>query len=223
MRLVHMAAMAVRALGRYIVAQLLASATRAAAAADRSSSHCCAADRHRPERSRVDCSGPALVVLGAFSVSTLRRAADNAIDCFRWRCSRWRCWPSGSTSAHGSPGVPPKMAASVVRLVPARRFCAHRCNDDRNCGHGRLDSPGAVASATAPKNALARAVFPLRAARRGMGRRRIDLCCSHRVLALLCVYGGRPGAQVKRVGGDTCVQGLICQWAFGRCWPITAV
>ena len=61
---------------------------------------------------------PALVVLGAFSVSTLRRAADNAIDWFSlvlFTLALAAVWIYfGAWNA----GVPPKMAASVARLVP---------------------------------------------------------------------------------------------------------
>ena len=61
---------------------------------------------------------PALVVLGAFSVSTLRRAADNAIDWFSlvlFTLALLAVWIYfGAWNA----GVPPKMAASVARLVP---------------------------------------------------------------------------------------------------------
>ena len=61
---------------------------------------------------------PGLVVLGAFSVSTLRRAADNAIDWFSlvlFTLALLAVWIYfGAWNA----GVPPKMAASVSRLVP---------------------------------------------------------------------------------------------------------
>ena len=61
---------------------------------------------------------PALVVLGAFSVSTLRRAADNAIDWFSlvlFTLALLAVWVYfGAWNA----GIPPKMAASVARLVP---------------------------------------------------------------------------------------------------------
>ena len=61
---------------------------------------------------------PGLVVLGAFSVSTLRRAADNAIDWFSlvlFTLALLAVWIYfGAWNA----GMPPKMAASVSRLVP---------------------------------------------------------------------------------------------------------
>ena len=61
---------------------------------------------------------PGLVVLGAFSVSTLRRAADNAIDWFSlvlFTLALIAIWVYfGAWNA----GMPPKMAASVARLVP---------------------------------------------------------------------------------------------------------
>ena len=61
---------------------------------------------------------PALVVLAAFSVSTLRRAADNAIDWFSIALfflallGGWVYFIAWNT------GVPPKMAASFARIVP---------------------------------------------------------------------------------------------------------
>jgi 4-amino-4-deoxy-L-arabinose transferase-like glycosyltransferase len=61
---------------------------------------------------------PALVVLAAFSVSTLRRAADNAIDWFSIALfflallGGWLYFIAWNT------GVPPKMAASFARIVP---------------------------------------------------------------------------------------------------------
>ena len=57
-------------------------------------------------------------MLGAFSVSTLRRAADNAIDWFSlvlFTLALLAVWVYfGAWNA----GIPPKMAASVARLVP---------------------------------------------------------------------------------------------------------
>jgi hypothetical protein len=61
---------------------------------------------------------PALVVLAAFGVSTLRRAADNAIDWFSIALfflallGGWLYFIAWNT------GVPPKMAASFARIVP---------------------------------------------------------------------------------------------------------
>lgn len=61
---------------------------------------------------------PALVVLAAFSVSTLRRAADNAIDWFSMALfllalvGAWLYFIAWNT------GMPPKMAASFARLFP---------------------------------------------------------------------------------------------------------
>jgi 4-amino-4-deoxy-L-arabinose transferase-like glycosyltransferase len=61
---------------------------------------------------------PPFVVLGAFSVSTLRRAADNAIDWFSIALftlaliAIWLYFGAWNT------GVPPRMADSVARLVP---------------------------------------------------------------------------------------------------------
>lgn len=61
---------------------------------------------------------PALVIMGAFSVSTLRRAADNTIDWFSLALftlaliAVWLYFFAWNT------GVPPRMAESVSRLVP---------------------------------------------------------------------------------------------------------
>ncbi len=61
---------------------------------------------------------PGLILLGTFGVSTLRRAADNAIDWFSlvlFTLALLAIWIYfGAWNA----GVPPKMAASVARLVP---------------------------------------------------------------------------------------------------------
>ena len=134
---------------------------------------------------------PGLVVLGAFSVSTLRRAADNAIDWFSlvlFTLALIAIWVYfGAWNA----GVPPKMAASVARLVPGLdasvplgRYC------DCDCCNGRLARLGGMASAAATENALARAIFRCRRPGRGVGGRRLDLRCSDRIHALLCVDGG---------------------------------
>ena len=61
---------------------------------------------------------PALVVLGAFSVSTLRRAADNAIDWFSLVLFTLALLAIWVYFAAWNAGTPPKMAASVARLVP---------------------------------------------------------------------------------------------------------
>jgi 4-amino-4-deoxy-L-arabinose transferase-like glycosyltransferase len=61
---------------------------------------------------------PALVLMAAFGVSTLRRAADNAIDWFSIALfvlaliGAWIYFIAWNT------GTPPKMAASVARFVP---------------------------------------------------------------------------------------------------------
>ena len=61
---------------------------------------------------------PALVVLGAFSVSTLRRAADNAIDWFSLALFSLALMAIWLYFGAWNFGVPPKMAQSVARLVP---------------------------------------------------------------------------------------------------------
>ena len=61
---------------------------------------------------------PALVVLGAFSVSTLRRAADNAIDWFSLALFSFTLIAIWLYFGAWNTGVPPKMADSVARLVP---------------------------------------------------------------------------------------------------------
>ena len=61
---------------------------------------------------------PALVVLGAFSVSTLRRAADNAIDWFSIALFTLALIAIWLYFGAWNSGVPPRMAESVARLVP---------------------------------------------------------------------------------------------------------
>ncbi len=61
---------------------------------------------------------PPLVVLGAFSVSTLRRAADNAIDWFSLALFTLALVAIWVYFGAWNAGFPPKMAASVARLVP---------------------------------------------------------------------------------------------------------
>ncbi|MBA2413232.1 MAG: hypothetical protein H0V63_10465 [Burkholderiaceae bacterium] len=61
---------------------------------------------------------PPLVVLGAFSVSTLRRAADNAIDWFSLALFTVALIAVWLYFGAWNSGVPPKMAESVARLVP---------------------------------------------------------------------------------------------------------
>ncbi len=137
---------------------------------------------------------PGLVVLGAFSVSTLRRAADNAIDWFSlvlFTLALLAVWIYfGAWNA----GVPPKMAASVSRLVPgleasvplvATRDCARR---DR-----RVARTCIVESAAATKDAVARAIFCRRWIGRCVGGRRLDLRCPDRVLALVRVHRSCAG------------------------------
>jgi 4-amino-4-deoxy-L-arabinose transferase-like glycosyltransferase len=61
---------------------------------------------------------PTLVVLAAFGVSSLKRTAEDAIDWFSLAlfslalCALWLYFGAWNT------GVPPKMAASIVRLAP---------------------------------------------------------------------------------------------------------
>ena len=61
---------------------------------------------------------PALVVLGAFSVSTLKRAADDAIDWFSLALFTLALLAIWVYFLAWNIGVPPKMAESVARLVP---------------------------------------------------------------------------------------------------------
>jgi 4-amino-4-deoxy-L-arabinose transferase-like glycosyltransferase len=61
---------------------------------------------------------PALVLLAAFSVSTLRRAADNAIDWFSIALFFLALVGAWLYFIAWNVGVPPKMAASFARLVP---------------------------------------------------------------------------------------------------------
>jgi hypothetical protein len=70
--------------------------------------------------SRAELIGavPALVVLAAFSVSTLRRAADNAIDWFSIALFFLSLSGAWLYFVAWNIGFPPKMAASFARLVP---------------------------------------------------------------------------------------------------------
>jgi hypothetical protein len=61
---------------------------------------------------------PPLVVLGAFSVSTLRRAADNAIDWFSIALFSLALTAVWVYFVAWNTGFPPKMASSVSRIVP---------------------------------------------------------------------------------------------------------
>ncbi len=61
---------------------------------------------------------PPLVVLGAFGVSTLRRAADDAIDWFSLALFTLALLAIWVYFGAWNAGVPPKMAESVARLVP---------------------------------------------------------------------------------------------------------
>lgn len=61
---------------------------------------------------------PPLVVLGAFSVSTLRRAAGNAIDWFSLALFSLALIAIWLYFGAWNLGTPPKMAESVARLVP---------------------------------------------------------------------------------------------------------
>lgn len=61
---------------------------------------------------------PPLVVLGAFSVSTLRRAADNAIDWFSIALFSLALTAVWVYFVAWNTGFPPKMAGSVSRIIP---------------------------------------------------------------------------------------------------------
>lgn len=61
---------------------------------------------------------PPLVVLAAFGASTLRRAADNAIDWFSIALFGLALLGAWAYFIAWNIGVPPKMAASVARIVP---------------------------------------------------------------------------------------------------------
>jgi 4-amino-4-deoxy-L-arabinose transferase-like glycosyltransferase len=61
---------------------------------------------------------PALVILAAFSVSTLRRAADNAIDWFSIALFALTLLGAWVYFIAWNTGYPPKMAASFARIVP---------------------------------------------------------------------------------------------------------
>jgi hypothetical protein len=61
---------------------------------------------------------PALVLMAAFGVSTLRRAADDAIDWFSIALFALALIGAWLYFIAWNAGTPPKMAASVARIVP---------------------------------------------------------------------------------------------------------
>ncbi len=61
---------------------------------------------------------PALVILGAFGVSTLRRAADNTIDWFSLALFTLALIAIWLYFGAWNVGAPPRMAESISRLVP---------------------------------------------------------------------------------------------------------
>ena len=61
---------------------------------------------------------PALVLMAAFGVSTLRRAAENAIDWFSIALFVLVLAGGWAYFIAWNSGTPPKMAASVARIVP---------------------------------------------------------------------------------------------------------
>jgi 4-amino-4-deoxy-L-arabinose transferase-like glycosyltransferase len=151
---------------------------------------------------------PALVVLGTFSVSTLRRAADNAIDWFSLALFTLALLAVWVYFAAWNAGIPPKMAASVARLVPG------------------LDAsvPG-VATAVAMAATAGWIVLALwRVRRRPKMLWRGPFFAAGGLAAVwvvvVSIYGAPIeysrsyastaavlAAQVRRVGGDGCVQG----------------
>jgi 4-amino-4-deoxy-L-arabinose transferase-like glycosyltransferase len=68
---------------------------------------------------------PPLVVLAAFSVSTLRRAVDNAIDWFSIALFGFTLLGVWLYFIAWNIGFPPKMAASVARFVPGLTPAPH--------------------------------------------------------------------------------------------------
>lgn len=68
---------------------------------------------------------PALVILAAFGVSTLRRAADNAIDWFSIALFSLALLGAWLYFIAWNTGVPPKMAASIARIVPGLTPALH--------------------------------------------------------------------------------------------------
>ena len=151
---------------------------------------------------------PALVVLGAFSVSTLRRAADNAIDWFSLALFTLALLAIWVYFGAWNAGVPPKMAASVARLVPG------------------LDASVPIVATTlalvATAGWIALALWRVRRRPKMLWRGPFFAAGGITAVWVVAVsIFGRPieysrsyastaavlAAQVRRVGGDTCVQG----------------
>ncbi len=152
---------------------------------------------------------PALVLMAAFGVSTLRRAADNAIDWFSIALfvlaliGAWLYFIAWNT------GTPPKMAASVARFVPGlvpdfdlvAAIVALAATS-------RLGGARGLASARAPADAVARTGTRGGGPDRDVGAGRNDL----REARSSTTAGMRPtatvlGDQVRRLAGPgACVQ-----------------
>lgn len=151
---------------------------------------------------------PALVVLGAFGVSTLRRAADNAIDWFSLALFTLALLAIWLYFGAWNAGVPPKMAESVARLVPG------------------LDASAPIVATTiaiiATAGWIALALWRVRRRPKTLWRGPFFAAGGLAVVWVVVVslYGAPIdysrsyastatvlAAQVRRVGGDTCVQG----------------
>lgn len=151
---------------------------------------------------------PGLLVLGAFGVSTLRRAADNAIDWFSLALFTLALLAIWAYFGAWNAGAPPQMAESVARLVPG------------------LDASVPIVATTIAVAATAGwiglALWRVRTRPKMLWRGPFFAAGG---LAAVSVVGvsifGAPieysrsyastaavlAEQVKRVGGDSCVQG----------------
>ena len=150
---------------------------------------------------------PGLVVLGAFSVSTLRRAADNAIDWFSLVLFTLALLAVWTYFGAWNTGVPPKMAASVSRLVPGLEASAPLA--------------ATVIALAATAGWLVLAVWRVRRRPKMLWRGPFFAAGGLAAVwvVVVSIYGAPIeysrsyastaavlAAQVKRVGGDGCVQ-----------------
>ena len=151
---------------------------------------------------------PALVVLGTFSVSTLRRAADNAIDWFSLALFSLALIAIWLYFGAWNFGVPPKMAQSVARLVPGLEPSAP------------VVATLIAAAATAAWIFLARWRVRVRPPMLWRGPFLAAGGLAAVWVVVVSIYGApfeysrsyastaaALAEQVKRVGGDSCVQG----------------
>ena len=109
---------------------------------------------------------------------------------FRLRCLRWRCLPSGLLRRVECRGSAQNGGVGRAPSAWTGRFGTDGGDRDRSSCDRCWCYVGGLASAAASENALARSIFRCGRPRRRVGRRRIAVRRSDRVLALLCVDSG---------------------------------